>query len=97
MHTQEVEITKSPRGWSVHTATQWENAPHPAHTYSGTHSLAWAIGKAANRAARNNTRITSLTVHGEEYPREKILAAIKKASKGDLEYTQKTVEAIFAS
>ena len=96
MNTQEVEITKSARGWSIHTTQQWENATHPVHDYSGTgSSLAWAIYITVDWAARNRTRIVSFTVHGEPYPREKILAAIKKASKGGLEYARKIVKAVF--
>jgi len=90
IHTKEVEITKSARGWSVHTIQHWKDRPNPAHTHSGAHSLTWAIYEAANWAGNNNTAIVRLTVKGEAYPRVKIEAAVKKHASGGLEYTRKS-------
>lgn len=77
-HTQTVAITKNPKGWSVHTIQQWaESSPH-CHTHSGKHSLKYAIHFVVDWAWKNATQITSLTVNGKPYPREKIKTALNK-------------------
>ena len=87
MHTQEIKITKNPRGWHIHTIQHWTGWP-TAHSHGGAHSLAWAVYESASRAAENRTRITSLTVKGKPYPRAKAEAAIRKAASGYLAYTR---------
>jgi len=89
MNTQEVEITKSRRGWSVHTTQHWEGWPNPAITHSGVSSLAWAIYTAADWASENNTKITVLTVKGKAYPKAKAIAAIEESTNDILAYTRR--------
>ena len=87
MHTKEIEITKSSRGWSVHTIQHWDDWPNPVSTHSGASTLAWAIYKAVSRASETNTQVVKLTVKGEPYPREKVEASIRKSCAGMLSYT----------
>ena len=82
MHTQEVEITKSDRRWSMHTMQQWKGASHPSHTYSPANTLAWSIFHAVDWAASNDTKIIRLDVNGKPCPRDKIEKAIKKHARG---------------
>ena len=85
-HTKELEITKNPRGWSVHSIQHWQGWPNPAHSHAPASSLAWAIFDEAADAADNDTTITQITVNGQPYPLTKVEAAVRKYSDHRIGY-----------
>jgi len=76
-HTQQANIRKNPRGWSIETIQHWADFGD-AKTYQGCTRLGWAIFLVANWCARNDTALISLTVNGEPYPQDKAEAAIRR-------------------
>ena len=96
LHTREVHITKSERGWSILTIQHWADFP-AAQTTSSEKTLYWAIYKAVSWAAnRYDTKVTVLTVNGQPYPRDKAVAAIQKATEGILAYSRDVTIAALA-
>ena len=88
MHTKTLEITKSKRGWSIHTQQYWSDWPKPVSTHSGASTLAWAIYQAVHWASQNDTKVTSITVKGKPYPKDKAIAAILQATDNMLAHTR---------
>ena len=96
MNTQEVEITRSRKGWSIHTIQHWQGWPNPTYTNKGESTLAWAVYTQYHWASQNDTQIIKITVDGLPLSRDKAEAAIRKVTAGGLHYTFKdTLAALY--
>ena len=93
-HRQHAHITRTPRGWSVHTVQHWLGWPNPAETFSGERTLAWAVYTVARWCASNNTTLAELTVNGKPIEAKTFRRAILDSTSGTLEYTRESALAV---
>ena len=77
---QRVTITRSLRGWSVHTETYWGDDMKPANTFQGANTLAWALWQALD--GDYITEVLGITVKGAPVSFRDALEVIEQAFTG---------------